>query len=186
MLDEHMNDNDTGKSENKMREVTRFLLTLVGAVLFGLLFQLWIARPANISGNSMEPTLSHGDRVIVTRVPYWFRGPRVGDIIAFPYRQGEYFIKRITAIPGDVVDVSEHQFVVNGTPMDDEFSAELIFVQSDVDFPVIVPENSFFVLGDNRNVSKDSRFQDVGFIPFEQIIGKAVMQIWPLNALRIF
>ena len=188
MLDEYLEGENGGEDngKNRMREIVHFLLALVGAVAFGLLFQLWVARPANISGNSMEPTLSHGDRVIVTRVPYWFREPRVGDIIAFPYQQGEYFIKRITALPGDVVDVRVHQFVVNDLPLTDEFSDDLIFTQGDLNFPVTVPENSFFVLGDNRNVSKDSRFEDVGFISFEQIIGKAVIQIWPLDALRVF
>jgi len=144
----------------------------------------------------MEPTLQHGNMVVLNRFSYLFSEPSIGDIVAFPYPQdpSEYYIKRIIAGPGDlvdlrhfsppgqIVDLRHFRFYVNNEPLDDRFSTYPVLVSGDVVFPVLVPENMFFVLGDNRNGSVDSRWQSVGTIYASDMVGRVAIRIWPFNA----
>ena len=131
----------------------------------------------------MEPTLLHGDMVILNRFSYLFSTPRLGDIVAFPYPQdpSEYYIKRIIALPGDIVDLRDGAFHVNGMPLADDFSYELILARGDVDFPITIEDGRYFVLGDNRNGSVDSRFQSVGTVQARDMVGRVALRVWPMG-----
>ncbi len=135
----------------------------------------------------MEPTLLNDEKVIISRFYYYFTSPAYNDIVAFPYRSdpSKFYIKRIIGLPGDVVDFVDYQFTLNGKVLDDDFSEESIVALGDVEFPLTVPEDSYFVLGDNRNRSNDSRFKSVGCIKRSEILGKVQLRIWPLNKIGL-
>ena len=167
-----------------VRSLCEWLLAVAAAVLIFLVVRSFVFRFAHVSGNSMEPTLNHGDTVVLSRVHYLFGEPKKGDIVAFPYKENpsEYYIKRVIGVPGDVIDLTDYRFTVNGVPLSDEFSSEAVLALGDVRFPLTVEDGRYFVLGDNRNGSKDSRYAAVGCVPKGQMVGKVVLRVWPHTA----
>jgi len=173
-----------------IRGAVDWLFSLGIALILFFVVREFIFRTARVDGNSMTPTLEHGDMVILNRFAYVTGTPRVGDIVAFPYAQNpsEHYIKRIIAAPGDVVDLREGQFWINGEPLGDDFSDERILSDSGVnftEFPIEIEDEHFFVLGDNRNGSQDSRFSKVGNVPAKDMIGRAGLRIWPVGRLGL-
>jgi len=170
-----------------LRNIAEWILILAASALLYLFLRTFLFRTATVSGNSMEPTLNHGDWALLSRVGYRFAKPKAGQIVAFPYKENkaEFYVKRIAGVQGDVVDFYDHQFYVNGELLDDEYSDDYITLYGDVSFPLTVPEDSVFVLGDNRNYSKDSRFSAVGCVEIKEIVGKVVLRLWPLKGFGL-
>jgi len=166
-----------------VRGLVEWILAIGLALLLFFVLRMFLFRVAHVSGASMSPTLSDGDRVILNRAAVVFGEPRVGDIIAFPYPgdPSEYHIKRVIGVSGDVVDFANGGFVVNGEPLGDDFSHETVWSMGNVGFPLTVEEGRVFVLGDNRNGSKDSRYSTVGTISNQEIIGRVLVRIWPFS-----
>ena len=166
-----------------VRTIVEWFIAAAVAIILFLLLRNFVFRIADVSGVSMHPTLENNDMVLLSRVGYWFNDPAPGDIIAFPYRENpsEFFIKRVIGVPGDVIDFDFElsHFTVNGAVPDSIIGTAYIFDSGDVQFPRTVEEGHFFVLGDNLNMSKDSRFQSVGCIPKGDIVGKVVLRFWP-------
>ena len=167
----------------KLRELIEWLLALFIAAVIFLIMRQFLFRTVKIMGISMEPMFCHGDRLIVSRTPYWLGDPKRGDVIAFPYKEDprQKYIKRIIGLPGDVIGLADNQFTVNSIPVEGDYINAL----GNVDFPITVPEGAYFVLGDNRNASKDSRYQEVGFVPQKDIIGKAIFRFWPIDMIQV-
>ena len=168
-----------------VRSLVEWLLSFALAFLLFFVFRNYVFRLANVTGSSMEPTLMHNDMVLLSRLSYRFASPEAGDIAAFPFKENpsEFFIKRIIGLPGDEIDLVSQQFLINGELLDDMFSRDVIFSVGDAQFPLIVPENCYFMLGDNRNGSKDSRFSSVGCIAKDEMVGKVVLRVWPLTGI---
>jgi len=164
-----------------VRTLIEWLIAAALAILFFLVMRNFVFRVAHVTGSSMEPTLEHGDVVILNRVGWLMFGPRAGDIVAFPYRldPSENYIKRVIALAGDVVDLRDGVFYVNDAPLDDDFSHERVVQRGDEEFPFRVPDGALFVLGDNRNGSKDSRFTAVGAVPVSDVVGRVAVRVWP-------
>lgn len=131
----------------------------------------------------MLPTLHHGDRLMIDKVSYRLRDPRYGEIVVFrfPANPRQRFIKRVIGLPGDTIEIKQHKVYLNGNPLNEEYVNGTMYGNFG---PFVVPENTVFVLGDNRNNSADSRYQEVGPIPNELIIGRALFQFWPLTKLH--
>ena len=130
----------------------------------------------------MLPTLKPGDRIFANKFIYRFREPRRQEIIVFkwPVDPKRRFIKRLIGLPGDRVKIVEGQVYVNDKPLEEDYTLE----RSYTDFPEVkVPKGHYFMLGDNRNNSEDSRFW--GFVPQENIVGKAFVIFWPLNRMGL-
>ncbi|MDR1664418.1 MAG: signal peptidase I [Clostridiales bacterium] len=165
------------------RNLVEWLLILLVAVFLFLILRFFVFRIANVDGDSMEPTLKDRDLVVLSRLTYFFTDPKPGEIVAFPYKENpsDYYIKRIVGSPGDVIDLVDRRFMINGEPLEDDFSEEAIISLGDARFPITVPEGQYFVLGDNRNGSKDSRFSSVGCIPKEKMVGKVIFRLWPFK-----
>ncbi|NLJ80492.1 MAG: signal peptidase I [Firmicutes bacterium] len=145
---------------------------------------IFVARAYTVNGDSMLPTLKHGERLLVDKISYRFIAPARGEINVFknPSNTGEQFIKRVIGIPGDQVAIREGVVYVNDQAIEEEY----ILVPPRLDFtPHRVPENSYFVLGDNRNNSEDSRFSRVGFVPRKLVIGRAIWRYWPLSKFNL-
>ena len=195
------------KPEEK-RGPLQFLRELPGLVILAfalaIIIKTFLFQAFFIPSGSMEPTLKPGDRVIVNKIPYYFHDPHRGDIIVFedphptthPDRgvaggffhwlfQGlgvqrptdEDFIKRVIGLPGDTVEGRRDGVYVNGVKIDEPYLPPGV---TTAPFPShTVPPGDLFVMGDNRGNSDDSRFSRLGYIPIENVIGKAFVIIWP-------
>lgn len=128
---------------------------------------------------SMLPTLNPGELLLVNKLAYKLGDPRHGDIVVFhaPNNPGEDYIKRIIGVPGDQVNISNEQVVVNGVVLREPYLAQ----QPNYNGSWIVPEDKLFVLGDNRNASSDSH--SWGFVPMSEVVGKALFVYWPLDKI---
>lgn len=134
----------------------------------------------------MENTLHNGDNLIVDKLSYRFRDPERFDIIVFPfqYQANTYYIKRIIGLPGETVRIMEDGSIyINGEKMEESYGREVIQPETigRAAEPIVLGEDEYFVMGDNRNNSSDSRTDIVGNIKREDIIGKAWLRIWPLS-----
>lgn len=153
--------------------VSTVLVVIAAAVLISNLL-LPILR---IYGSSMSPTLVNGNIVTALRGGSYERG----DIVAFYYND-KILVKRIVGLPGEVIDIDEDGSVsVDGEPLDEPYLTEKSLGECDIELPYQVPEGRYFVMGDNRSVSSDSRSSQVGCVAEERIIGELIFTLWPLS-----
>ena len=144
----------------------------------------FIGQRTIVDGPSMEPTLESGDNLIVDKLTYRFSEPKRFDIIVFPHQKHEYYIKRIIGLPGETVYISENgDIYINEQKLEENYGKEVIkdSNRGRAAETIVLGEDEYFVLGDNRNHSSDSRFADVGNIKRKNIIGKAWVRIFPFN-----
>jgi len=167
-----------------------FLETIVVAVVIFLVLYVFVFQPHRVQGQSMFPTLHSGEYLLTNKFTYQFEEPRPGDIVVFkaPIHEEYDYIKRIIAVPGDRVKIIDGKFYVNGYILDEShyLSSSVAtngqrFLQEGME--VIVPPNSYFVAGDNRSNSSDSR--DFGPIAEDKIVGKAWFRYWPPSAFGL-
>lgn len=165
----------------------RDILIDVIAALAAALVIIQFVKPMFVEGDSMEPGFSDGDYVIVSRQSYGLFGgePETGDVIVAESSlkddegRDKLIIKRVIGVAGDVIAIDEGDVYVNGTLLDDSYTLDGYTKGAIED--LVVPENTLFCLGDNRGISMDSRYPSVGFIELDDVIGKAVFRIWPLD-----
>lgn len=184
-----------------MRRVLEYAGVAVAAVLVALAIQAWVVKPYSIPSGSMRDTLRPGDRVLVNRFVYHLREPQRGDVVVFHYPRDPsvVFIKRIVGAPGDVLDVRDGRLYVNGRSVHEPFVhrtggqtdptiAEPTLPGStlhdpwSLSIPYTVPAGRYFVMGDNRTDSDDSR--DWGTVPRSAIVGEGLLTYWPLSRLH--
>ncbi len=155
------------------------------ALAIALFVRFFIAEPRYIPSPSMMPTLAVGDRLLVEKVSYRLHPPKQGDIVVFEpppqlqeygYSASQAFIKRVIGLPGQSVQVKQGQVLVDGQAIAESYVAEAPAYEMP---PVQIPEDSLFMMGDNRNDSNDSHVW--GFLPEQNAIGKAVFRFWPLD-----
>ena len=169
-------DGDRSKKQNS--GALRFIIDIMETLILALVLFLGInaiSARIRVDGNSMEPTLQSGELLIVNKLAYKLGKPEVGDVIVFQYPRNpeEEYIKRVIGLPGDTVSVSRGEVYVNGERLDEPYIAAAAHYESTWE----VPENSLFVLGDNRNNSSDSH--DWGSVGMDYVIGKAILIYWP-------
>ncbi len=162
------------------QEIREYAESFVIAVLLALFIILFVAQSFLVQGDSMEPSLHHGERLLVDKVTYRFRPPERGEIIvfSFPKDPRRKFIKRVIGVPGDTVEIRNRTLFINGIPIEEDYIRGPMYQPYG---PVVVPEGTVWVLGDNRNNSEDSRFPDVGPVPLDLVVGRAVVVYWPLR-----
>ena len=175
------------KSRGIAGEILSFLLYVVVVVGITFLIIHYVGQRTYVSGSSMENTLSDGDNLIVDKITYRFSDPKRYDIIVFPYQYEEntYFIKRIIGLPGEVVQIVDGIIYIDGEALQESYGREVMKNSGLAADPVTLGEDEYFVLGDNRNDSTDSRDPSVGKIPRDRIIGRAWVRIWPLSKIGI-
>ncbi|MFO7295022.1 MAG: signal peptidase I [Caldicoprobacter sp.] len=170
--------------EVKNNEWVEWLQSIVIALLLAFLLRMFVFDVVMVEGSSMHPTLESGDRLIVLKLGYRFRHPEHGDIVVFrnPDNPRVNYIKRVIGVEGDRVEIKDGKVYVNGKALVEPYIAEPTLGE----YPeTVVPEGTIFVMGDNRNFSRDSRNSQVGFIPLENVVGKAKIRIWPLWSVTI-
>lgn len=175
------------KSRGIAGEILSFLLYVVVVVGITFLIIHYVGQRTYVSGSSMENTLSDGDNLIVDKITYRFSDPKRYDIIVFPYQYEEntYFIKRIIGLPGETVQIVDGIIYIDGEALQESYGREAMKNSGLAADPVTLGEDEYFVLGDNRNDSTDSRDPSVGKIPRDRIIGRAWVRIWPLSKIGI-
>ncbi len=148
----------------------------------------YVAHQTTVEGESMEPTLTDGDSVIIQRLSYYFADPKRYDVVVFPvsYDDGTakktYYIKRVIGLPGETVQIIDGSVYINNEKLDDDvYGAAAINEAGIAENPLVLGENQYFVMGDNRNMSTDSRNSYVGLVNKNDIIGEAWLCTWPLN-----
>jgi signal peptidase I len=159
--------------------------TLAQATVYATLVVTFGVQVARVEGQSMAPTLADQDRLIVNKLAYRLHAPQRGDIVMlyYPLDPDKSYVKRVIAEEGDSVRVVDGRVYVNDVPMRDDFvSAE--YRSHDDWGPQVIPEGYYFVMGDHRNGSSDSRHW--GFVPKKYIIGKVQVRWWPVPHARVF
>ena len=166
-------------------ELVAWFKTLASAAVYATLIVTFGFQVARVEGQSMAPTLADQDRLIVNKLTYRLGPPRRGDIVMlyYPINPDKSFVKRVIAEEGDTVRITDGRVYVNDVPMDDSFVPPEY--RSHDDFgPTVVQEGYYFVMGDHRNNSSDSRHW--GFVPKKYIIGKVHLRWWPIPHARVF
>lgn len=169
-----------------LKEILGTSIYLLIVLILTFLVVTYVGQRTKVSGSSMEPTLSDGDNLIVDKISYRFNDPERFDIIVFPFRYAErtYYIKRIIGLPGETVYIDEEGHIyIDGEILKEYYGKEIIADPGRAYEPITLGEDEYFVMGDNRNNSSDSRDPVVGNIHRDEFIGKAWMRIWPLDKM---
>ena len=167
-----------------LKEILGNSLFLLAVFLITLCLVKFVGQRTVVVGSSMESTLQDGDNLIVDKISYDFKDPERFDIIVFPfsYESGTYYIKRIIGLPGETVRIDDDgNIFINNELLEEHYGREVITDPGIAEDGIVLGENQYFVLGDNRNHSSDSRTSAVGLIQKERIIGKAWIRIYPFN-----
>ena len=178
--------------ENKMKNILKEILSISIYLLLvfcaAYLIVTYVGQRTQVSGSSMETTLSDGDHLIVDKISYRFNEPERFDIIVFPfqYDTDTYYIKRIIGMPGETIQIDDDgNIYVDGEVLDENYGREVIQNPGRAADPIQLGDDEYFVMGDNRNNSSDSRDPSVGNIHRKDIIGRAFIRIWPSSKFGI-
>lgn len=198
------------KKKSFLREIKEWIITIAVTMFITLFIIANIFSITGIMQYSMEPSFSEGDRVLNYKLGYVFKEPEVGDVIIFnklDKRSGlvynilneiddirnniiygrtrnvqvKYLIKRVIAIPGDIIDIVDGSVYVNGEIEEGDNHIGETYENKELSYPLLIPEGKVFVLGDNRENSSDSR--NLGLIDYGQIVGKVTFRIWPISKI---
>lgn len=168
------------KAYNKALRGTVYVLTIVAAV--AVLIATLILPVLQIEGTSMEPTLSNGDIVLLTKTTRFDRG----DLCGFTWNN-KLLIKRVIGLPGDWIEIDTDGTIYrNGEPLEEPYVKQKALGECDLEFPFQVPLEQYFVVGDMRESSIDSRNSLIGCIPKDQIVGKVFFRVWPFKKIQFF
>ena len=166
-----------------IKELLSWLLFIIIVVAASWAVVTFVGQRTQVSGSSMETTLSDGDQLIVDKISYRFRDPKRYEIVVFPYKYevNTYYIKRIIGLPGETVQIANGCVYINGQRLDEDYGNELMENAGLAEEPVTLGADEYFVLGDNRNNSQDSRAANVGVIHRDELLGRAWVRIWPFS-----
>lgn len=193
MLTQENQTNAPEESGKKKLDIKKEIMSWAFYILFVIaatyLIIHFVGQRTVVSGRSMENTLHNGDNLIVEKLSYRFGDPKRFDIIVFPPHESpkEYYIKRIIGLPGETVQIGQDGSIyINGELLEENYGKEVIQNPGDAAEPIQLGDDEYFVLGDNRNNSKDSRYQGaVGNIKRSEITGRAWVRIWPLSDIGL-
>ncbi len=174
---------DDDKDVNIVKELLSLIIYVGVVILICFLIITFVGQRTTVHGTSMYPTLENGDNIWIDKLKYHFTDPKRFDIIVFPY-QGDnvYYIKRVIGLPGEKVYIDDAgNIFINGEKLDEDYGYEVIRENGLAAEEITLGDDEYFVLGDNRNVSRDSRSADVGNIKKADIIGQAKYRLSPIK-----
>ncbi len=175
------------KETSVLKELFGWVLYIVVIIAAVYLIITYVGQRTKVSGHSMEPTLQNGDNLIVDKLSYRFRDPERYEIIVFPFKYADetYYIKRIIGLPGDTIQVKEGYVYLNGEKLEEDFEKVEKGREGIASEPITLGDDEYFVMGDNRNKSSDSRDSSVGVLTRDDLIGRAWIRIWPLDSIGV-
>lgn len=173
---------------NIKSELISWIKTILFAVLFALFINNVVIVNASVPTGSMETNIMPNDRIIAFRLSYLFSDPKRFDIVVFknPDDESVPFVKRVIGLPGETIDIKGGKVYINSSeePLDDSFIKEAQDVEQDMRF--VVPDGCFFMMGDNRNNSSDSRYWNNSYVEKKKIMGEVVFRYYPFSRLKVF
>ena len=169
------------------RDMYDWVQCLIVALIICVVFFAFFVRIIDVVGTSMNPTLNNSDKMLVSGL---FYKPKVGDVVVFKkdeYNPNKALVKRVIAVEGQEINIDFDRGIVyiDGQPIQEDYIAELTKTKEDFIGPKTVPEGCVFVMGDNRNMSTDSRKTEIGMVDTRLILGKAYMVIYPLSEFKV-
>lgn len=189
MSKENTKEQEPKEQKSMAREILEFVLYLAIALIAALLIVKFVGQRTQVDGRSMEPTLYDGQNLILDKISYRFRDPERFDIIVFPFEengQKKHFIKRIIGMPGETVQIIDGYVYIDGEKLEsDIYGKEVMNSAGRAVEPITLGDDEYFVLGDNRNNSRDGRYPEVGNIKRSDITGRAFLRIWPLSEFGV-
>lgn len=166
---------------NWRKELLSWITLIISAACIAFLVNTFVIANSRVPSGSMENTIMTGDRVIGSRLSYYFQDPERGDVVIFHFPDDEsiYYVKRIIGLPGDTIDIRDGHVYLNGsdTPLEEPYIKEPMEDEPDLHYEV--PKDSYFMMGDNRNLSSDSRRWQNPFVKREKIIAKVLFRYYP-------
>lgn len=193
--EEKTEDKNKPLSKKILSGITELLLYIVIAIVCIFVIPKYVVQRTEVSGPSMEATLHDKDSIMVEKVSYRFGKPNRFDIIVFYHFFDEsyqnkkdedaydLYVKRIIGLPGETVQIVGETILINGEPLKENYGKDPITYEGVAEEPIVLGDNEYFVLGDNREVSQDSRYEEVGNIKENQIVGKAWVRVYPFNKM---
>lgn len=176
---------DTSERRKKIiKEIIIWVVEIIAVILLAYFLVEYAAEKTTVVGESMETTLQEGDKVIINKLAYRFSKPKRFDVIVFKQSGKEhsyYNIKRIIGLPGETVQIKDGVVYINGEPITEKSAVDVINNPGLAVEPITLEDKEYFVLGDNRNLSEDSRFANIGNVVLDDIIGKAWIRLKPFN-----
>ncbi len=174
---------DKPQEVNIVKELLMLIIYIGIVILICYCIITFVGQRTTVHGNSMNPTLENGDNLWIDKFSYKVGDPKRFDIIVFPYRDSDvYYIKRVIGLPGETVQIApDGSIIVDGNILKESYGKEVIRDSGTASDPITLGEDEYFVLGDNRNDSRDSRWPDVGNIHKSKIVGKAVLRLTPFS-----
>ncbi len=177
--------------ERFFSEIKEWVITILVTIVLVFAIRTYIFSPVIVDGQSMMPNLEHGDRLFINKIGLQLSELQRFDVVVFQKDHEQYYIKRIIGLPGDEVKYRDGKLYINGESIKESYlmDNEVLVTYTD-DFSLKqlysearVPENTYFVLGDNRTNSLDSRNPRVGFVNAEQILGTSNVVVWPFERI---
>lgn len=192
MQDENLMNNESNLEEieakkSPIRQVLETVLYFAVVLTVVLLVERFVMQPVEVDGSSMETTLSNKNHLLLEKLTYIFSEPERFDIVVFqPYEDIDdlYYIKRIIGLPGETVNIDNNIIYINGEPLIENYGNENVINDPGIaSEAVVLGKDEYFVMGDNRNHSKDSRDSSVGLVRKKSITGRAWCRVWPLREI---
>lgn len=177
------------RGAQKIKKISHDITSLLGYTILAFLIAFFITNFIGhhtvVDGMSMEDTLHDSDILIIDKFTYHFSEPKRFDIVIFPYKQKEFYVKRVIGLPGETIQILDGRIYIDGNVLHENYGKEIIRNPGLARVPITLGEEQYFVLGDNRNHSQDSRSYDVGLIERHNIIARAWIRIYPFQKIGV-
>lgn len=176
------------QENTKLLTVCKWIADLLIVILLAYTLTLFLCDRTTISGNSMQPAIENEDTVLINRIAYSFHGSKRYSIIAFHpngVKTSKIYVKRVIGLPGETIQIHDGKVYINGSVLEDDVSEDDILTAGLAAGELTLGENEYFVLGDNRNNSEDSRFANVGVVKKDDIVGSVWFIASPMKRMRL-
>lgn len=176
------------QENTKLLTVCKWIADLLIVILLAYTLTLFLCDRTTISGNSMQPAIENEDTVLLNRIAYSFHRPKRYSIIAFHpngVKTSKIYVKRVIGLPGETIQIHDGKVYINGSVLEDDVSEDDILTAGLAAGELTLGENEYFVLGDNRNNSEDSRFANVGVVKKDDIVGSVWFIASPMKRMRL-
>lgn len=171
--------------ESAVQNLVNWIVDIIVVIAFACYLVYSVGSRVEVTGSSMNPVLNSGDVVLMNRIAYDLGAPNRYDIAVFEKENSSYNIKRIIGLPGETIQIKDNLVYIDGKPLDADGSLGLATIAGIAEYPIELGEDEYFLLGDNRESSEDSRFSGIGNIKRDQLTGKVWLKFQPIEELGL-